>query len=160
MCSNPTCNLYLPHYLAILLHSPLGSKLGCLVPLFPCGQVRATGFVWLVIATGNFPCVIGNIPCYNSMYTTLACTASIERLLCYLLPCFNPTRLQCTPFTLYHLPYYLPSYYPAHYLHPCPVLPTVTLPYITHPIPPYYLPSYYLPHTLPTLLSCIIYSDS
>ena len=151
MSSNPTC---LPHYLAILLHSPLGSKLGCLVPLFPCGQVRATGFVWLVIATGDFPCVIGDIPCYNSMYTTLTCTASIERLLCYLLPCFNPTRLQCTPFTLYYIPYYLPSYYPTHYLHPCPVLPTVTLPYITHPTT--LLPTLLLP-TSPTTYTPVLY---
>ena len=154
MCFNPTCDLYLPHYLAILLHSPLGSKLGCLVPLFPCGHVRATGFV---IATGDFPCVIGDIPCYNKYvhYTyVLTCTARIERLLCYLQPCFNPTQLQCTSFTLYYIPYYLPSYYPTHYLHPCPVLPTVTLPCITHPTT--LLPTLLLP-TPPTTYTPVLY---
>ena len=57
------------------------------------------------VATGNFPCVIGDISCYNSeysMYTTLACTATIERLRAALLNILPHYIVPPSPYTTHH----------------------------------------------------------
>ena len=92
--------------------------------IFPMVRLELQ-YIVIVIATWDFPCVIGDIPCYNREYSMYTFTATIERLLCYPLLISYPT----TPYLRYPILHPLPHYY---------IVPTLL---------------YYLPHPLPTLLS-------